>query len=394
MGNTTIWAAELDRRMSYKSKTLPNLKGYRLAMQVDDKVGDILKADRDGPRQQQAMVDDANKAMSELVGRVESGLRNLDSKYAAANDAARRSLVSDFEKMLDGEVKGLGIVLGGIPEKRWDAWVRTKKEYRMYRIKSAGSVAAGSIGVVAGVASMPAAVVTGGATLAFSIVGTVRSSISLAQTLCKLWIEAEAIQAKLVRSVDAMNEIYRRKGPQALGAGSVASTAVNTVLGLDLAPNLKTLSADCELWGNKLKGIDVNAGDAAAKAVELLDSTDRLEAQLKASKSKDAGKTLDKLRKMRTLIDKSLEACHAQSARCERGRELREKYEEIIAGLKAAEPKWAVVFDKLIPAAANLALAGASAGHGIAEAKDTYDVLKEVGGLGVEIASTVKELKD
>lgn len=395
MAGTVIWSAELDKRMHYTSKTFPDFKGYKFSVSVDKDVAKLLEEDKDGPRQQQFMVDDANEALKDAVSAIEGALKTVDAAMPKAGSEKDQKVLTDAcRKTIDETLAALARTLEAVPEKRWDTWVKIKKDYKKYKIKSAVSVVTGSIGAIASVASLAVAVPTGGATLALSIVGLIRSSVELAQTLTRLWVEAETVQQKLTASCDALSRLYQTHGKAALGAASTGSTVLNVILGVDAAPNLKTLESENALWEQKLNGIDVNAGEAARKALEALDKAETLEKKLHAAKSDQAGKLLDALRKVRKSVNDHLDACHKQSERCHKGRQLQETYAVIVKQLKSDQPAWSAVFDKLIPAAASLALAGANAGNGLKDAKEALEIAKESAVLVIEVAKTLKEAAD
>lgn len=392
MADTVIWSAELAKRLSYKSKAV-EIKGYRFTLSVDQKIADLLHKDHDGPRQQQAMVDDANRMMEAKVKIIDAAIQEFD---------VTRSRGGTPEQMKDAQAKMVGIVetharqlaegLKHVPQTRWDAWVKTRKDYKSYKLGAGVSLAIGTCGFVGSIAGVAGSIVSGGATLVLALIGLFRSIVSVVKKIDDLWQEAEGIQTRLVASANNLQHIYNIRGKQALGARSTLETTFNAVLGSACLPSLNALESNCKLWRNKLNGIDVAAGDAAALAVKSLAEAEKLEKLLQGAKTKQAAKALAELTKLRKLIHENLESCHAQSARCKRGRELHWIYDGVVQRLKRDQPEWSAIFDKLLPAASQLALTGANAHEGLAAAHGLLQVSEKLVGAAAGVGKVVKEL--
>ena len=380
MSGTVIWSYSLQKVMSYKPKAI-QLKGFQFSMSIDNVTANLMAKDpHDGPRQQQFMVDDANDALRKKAPVFEAACKKYDAAVTSKpppDPKQLQQLKEELRHVLDKACRELQLQLGQIPNKRWQTWVKTRKEYSKYKLLATCSVGSSAIGFGASIAGIAAGVVTGGVSLILGIIGLFRSAVSLFKKVGDLWKEAEDVQKLLVASTNNLKFVWEARGRKALAVDSLVNTSFNAVLGSAYFPNVTTLESNCKLWLNKLNGIDVVAGEAAALAVKSLDETEKLEKTLAGAKSKDADKIRAELDKLRKLIHKNLEACHAQSARCNKGRELHGIYDGIIQNLKKAQPSWSAIFERAIPAALTLGLTGASAHEGLIAAHDVLKLLEE-----------------
>ncbi len=394
MSGTVIWSYSLQKVMSYKPKAI-QLKGFEFSMRIDDLTANLMAKDpHDGPRQQQFMVDDANDALRKKAPVFETALKKYDAALTSKEPPDQKELKqlqAELRADLDKACHELRYQLNQIPIRRWKAWVATRKEYSKYKLVAAAGVGASTVGFVASAVGVASGLFTGGVTLVLGIIGLFRSIVSVVQKLDKLWQEAEDVQRLLVASTNNIKNIYDTKGRQALAVHSLAQASFNAVLGSSCMPSLDALQSNSKLWLNKLQGIDVAAGEAAALAVKSLDETEKLEKALQTVKSKEADKIRGELDKLRKLIHKNLDSCHAQSARCNKGRELHAIYDAIIQNLRKEQPMWGFIFDKLIPAASGLALTGASAHQGLLAAHDLLQVAEQCIAIGAGVGKVVKD---
>lgn len=393
MAAVVIWSADLAKRMAYKPRNV-RITGFQFSMTVDKPVSDFLEKD-EGPRQQHAMVDDANKAMAKAVKEVEASVKLLDSIASGEHGSGNKDVaqvLADCQRAITRSCQELYDELNEIPKRRWELWLKVRKDYRNYKLKSAGKMVIGSLSLVANLASAAGSVLTAGVTLALSLVGMTRASVAVGNVLVKLWEEAEQVQKRLIANADKVKGLYETKGKQALGRRSTGMAAINALLGSDVAPSLKAMESDCQLWLDKLNGIDLAAGKSAQVAVKGLTDAEKLETSLKTVKAKALSRALDNLVELRQTIHQNLESCHAQSQRCNNGRELHQIYAAIVKDLRSAQPTWSTVCDKLIPAAASLAYAGANAAHGLQQASSALQATKQTVVMAARVADIVQKL--
>lgn len=373
-----IWGREVASEVSkvYKSKTLPGLKGYKVELLISDQVLDVLEEDGGGQRIAAQMVEDAQKACEATVALLATELKKLDAECLKGTEDSIKKRAASFDVFIKSEVNKLGAKLKAIPEARWKAWVATQAQYKKYKVDTGIKIVMGTLGAVGSGLAIAAAVPTGGATLALGIVGGVKSGLELIKIGAKCAMEAEQVQKKVMLHLKAMSSIYGNcKGKSQKGAAKEAAmSALNALLPVELAPTLNQITSDCGLWDNKLAGVEINADKAANNAMNNLKLTDGLESKLKSSKSKDAGKILDKIKKLRIEIDKSLTKCTDAGERVTKGRAAHEFItKKLLPELRSKQPKWVDVFDKVAPVAVNLGLAAGGGADAFASAKSALE---------------------
>lgn len=372
MGRVVIWKREIDSEVKkiYKSVTLPSIKGYVVQLELSDQILDVLEKENDH-RTPALMVEDAQEACAATVKTIAARLKQLDEACNGQPVDVVEKAVKAIKPSIEGEISKLGLELKNVPKARWDKWVATKKQYKDYKWDCAGKVTLGTLGAIGSGLAIAAAVPTGGATLALGIVGGVKSGLELFKIGAKMWVEAETIQKKVLLSISALQKIYgdATKKSQKGGAKEAGLSVLNAILPLELGPTLSVVTSDTDLWSNKLAGIEITADKKTKQALKLLKDADALEELLKKSKSKEAGKILDKLRKMRVSVDKAFESCTSESARVRDGRKVLDVItSKILPELKSKQPKWTEIFDRVLPTVVNLALAGGGAHQGFVEA--------------------------
>jgi hypothetical protein len=394
MAGATVWSRDIGSEVNkiYKCATLPNLKGWEVSLEIGREILDILEKEDDF-RTPALMVEDAQDCCKNTCETIVKYLQELDKKCTKdPKIASVAKAVQEVNGKIDKEIKSLGADLTNVPKKRWETWKKTKKQYKSYKWSCAFKVIGGTVGAIGSAVAIAAAVPTGGATLALGIVGGIRSAASLFETGVKLWAEAETVQAKVMLEIKALQKMYAsNKG----GAKEAGWSALDAIFSTQMAPTVKTLKADTELWSKKLDGLDVSADAKTKFAIGLLKETEKLDKLLKQSKSKDTAKVLTKLTKAQAALNKAFDACTAESARVRDGRKAIEPIEnEVLPEFKKKQPQWVSVFEKVFPVVINLGLAVGDATKGFMEAKNAYDYIKEAGGLLLEVADNVNDLRE
>lgn len=388
----TIWKSDVAKKLGYKSKVLPSFDPPEFALTLNDKVLDVLEKADGGNRQAMFMVEDAQKLETEYVGRLKSDLETLDKQYPLSKkEEERKKLIEAFTQEMEKDQNDLAKKLKEVPAKRWVAWEKTKKEYKDYKIETGLNITKGVLGAIGSGLAIAAAVPTGGATLALGIVGGVRSGLSLFQSIGKAWVEAETVEKKMVVNLKVMEKIYVDKSSAQKSTVSGISTVLNSVLNIELLPSVKTIESDCTLWDNKLKGLDVNAskaGDVALKALKDIDLLEKLLSDEKLKKNPKVTKINDKLKDLRKEVSKQLDKCHKMSERMRNGKPKQQAAAKVVEELKTSQPKFSIVFDKLVPLLINGGLAIAGAGDGFASAKDAL----EYANTSLQLANDILEL--
>ncbi len=382
-----IWSRTLEDQV--KKKNPPDwlsIKGFKFELKINDDILDVLEEEKDHATPA-FMAQDAEELFQEVVEEIVAEAKAIEPKVRKDPKIATE---------LNKEVRTLAINLGEqlvkIPQARWDKFVRQKEQYKEYRIQSAKTVALGTLGVAGGALAVAAAVPTGGASLALGIVGLVRSSAGLLKVCVMLWKEAETLQEEIVADLEKLKKAYLKKSRS--GAQEVGATVLKGLLGADpgFVASLPKCKEDYKNWDNKVAHLVVNNREISKKAITLLDESQKLEKLMAAAKSPEAAKLLDKIRKMRKLVENGLNEAESLGARISAAEKMEKPFKQGLDMLEEAVPKYAQIFDKVFPTVVNLALSGANAGTGFKEATDALDYYNTAQGLANDILTEIEDL--
>jgi hypothetical protein len=396
MSSVTIWSNARGLKPAKASAVLPDFEFPSFKLELDDKVLDALETDKSGERVAAYMVEDAQAVYEEYRKAVQSALGELDEacqrKGIAKDEVAKRA--KNFESKLSGHTKNVEAALTKVPGARWDKWVSTKKEYKSYQIKAGVKVGVAVLGTVGAGLSLAAAVPTGGATLALSIVGGLRAIAGLATQIKNLALDVEKVEKLILFDLGALTKAYQKGGKKALAAASGAMVTVQAVFAVDIGPSLKSINGNCGLWKSKVQGLDVAAGKLAGEALDALKKADALENTLAKAKPKDLDKALKKIQRLRKGIDEGLDGANKLSARIKTAEA---NYDKLIApALKVlldAQPGWHKKFEQFAPGLVGLGLAFGGGDYGEI-AKGSLDGVKGAIELGNEVLGYVQDVSD
>jgi hypothetical protein len=396
MSAVVIWSNARSLKPAKASVVLPGLEYPSFKLELDDKALDALEGDKSGERVAAYMVEDAQGVYDEFMKAAQSALNELDEackrKGITQDEIAKRA--KNFESKLSSLTKSTQANLTKVPGLRWDKWVTTKKEYKTYQIKAGVKVGVAVLGTVGAGLSLAAAVPTGGATLALSIVGGLRAIAGLATQIKNLALEVENVEKIILIDLRALASAYNKGGKKALAAASGAMVTVQAVLGVDVGPSLKTINGNCGLWKSKVQGIDVAAGKMAGEALDALKKADALDKMLGKAKPKDIDKMQKKIDKLRQGIDAGLNGANFMSARIKTAEA---NYDKLIAPtlkvLLDAQPGWHKKFEQFAPGLVGLGLAFGGGDYGEI-AKGSLDGIKGAIELSNEVLGYVQDVSD
>lgn len=390
MGSVKIWERDVSDQMkkAYKSKALPDIKGYKVELTLNDEILDALEEENDHVTPQQ-MVDDAQELCDEVVADLTKDLKKLDSDLDGKEEDEVEKGCKEFEKELADQVKELGKKVAEVPKKRWAKFVAAKKQYKDYKIDSGFKVTIGTLGAIGSGLALAAAVPTGGATLAMGIVGGIRSGLGLAKLLHGLWQDLEDVQGSAQKNLDMLAERYKSKAK--LVANESGATIVNTIFGAEFAPNVGKVENDVKLWSNKLAGVTVNGHKLGTEAVGVMKDLDKLEAMLKKSASRQAGGIMTKIKKLQPKLEDLLTKTEKMNARVGPSEKCLDGAEKLVNELNQQVPDLQKAFNKLLPIVTNLAMAGADAAEGFQEAKNALEYADAALGLANEVLAAVND---
>lgn len=219
----------------------------------------------------------------------------------------------------------------------------------------------GAVGVAVGL--------VGGVSV-LAIYGTYRAAIGAAKTCFELYLTAEQLGAKVNRNLISLKKDYENSRTPA-GAKAIVETAANWVANVNVAPTVKTLKEDNELWGGKLGHLYSLAFYLNGELNRLLDASEALGKQLGGPDSEKKKAALEKLEgnvrslltdgcKIRGLRDKI--TIPGAYSRALEGLAGQEEVEKGIKQLEQMQGKVLKRFEEIFPLVASLALAGVGTG--------------------------------
>ena len=404
-----LYKADLAKEIAqtYKGRWF-DFSGYRIELKINS---DLIKImDKSGPGGTAFMVEDARDAVADAVKEISAKANEFG---AVLDKHPRRAadFTDDLKKITDTTVAVLSRELDEIPKRRWAEFIQRKKAYKDYKIKTAKNIVIGTLGLAASGAAIAAAVPTGGATLAFGIVGAVRNTVGAVHLGYDLWQEAEDIEKDLNEAIKTLQKSYLSnvgnvgRGPAGaadkksalVGAKEIGKGTLMAILGED-PPWIQTLpkcNRNYDLWQNKVGHLVVNHQKQTKHALKLLEETGKLQKEMQnyqnAFKSKEAGKILDDLRRLRKLIEAGLTSAEKLGERIRKAERALPICKKALSALDQANPDFAQVFNTFFPAVVNLALAGASAGAGIHAAKEAVETWDAAVSLVSDVATELQK---
>ncbi len=391
--DVTIWKRDISKQVlsQYKPDWLENFRGYELKLTLNDDILDVLEAEGDLVTPAY-IAEDAENVGKAVVAAMVQTLKKIDASSKGKTPQDVDKLRAMFKPQAEKVMQASAAKLKKIPEIRWKKFVARKQQYKDYKIKAGLDV---SIGVLGTAGAAVGIVGSGGAGLALGIVALVRSVAGLTKQIHDLAKEAEGVEKNLERDLETLMTRYRNADGEAKktqGRDEVGGTVLKGILGVD-APFLATLpkcSSNYDLWDNKVAGISVAGRKLSANITKGLAACDKLEKQIKNAENAKARKILDKLRKGRGALDKSLNQCSTMMGRVSKADANMPKLKKVLDALNATNPKYADIFDKVFPAVVNLTISGASAGVGFSEATKTLEYVNTSLGLFNDIAAEGK----
>lgn len=397
--SVVIWKKDLgaDLLKLYKPAWVKDIKGYEFKLTLNEDLLDVLEAEGDLVTPQQ-MVDDANELTKKLLSALVKLMKQVEAAADKEADPARKQKIYElFDTKAKQVLTASKPHFQKIPESRWAAFVKRNKQYRDYKVKTGFDITLGVLGVAGGAVGVAGAAATGGASLVLGIISLVRGVAALADKIKDAARSAEKVEKVLESDLNTLKSRYQtvlgdaRKGAQ--GATEITGSVLKGLLGTD-TPYMATLPK-CDknfgLWQNKVAGLAVAGRKLSAAIARTLTECDKLEKILKKSADAKARKYLDKLRKARASLDKALNECSDMMGRVGSADKNAPKLETLLNALKAQNPKYADIFDRVFPAVVNLTLAGANAGVGLKEAANTLESLNAGLGLMNDILSEGKD---
>ncbi len=288
---------------------------------------------------------------------------------------------------------------------------KVKVEHRNYQITAAVTLVATGAGIVASTAALLSAPFTNVAGAVVGFYGLTQGCISFGIQIGKLAADAEGVAAKISRNLKAIHDQYQNRGATAVGAAEVATTLANALAPAPVLSSITTVKGDCDLLGDKIKGLTVSTHEAASDLGKLLTAQEKVQTELTSFEKISKGKLTPQEAQNFQKLMKAIEASAGPVDTCiKKVEDLNTRVVKMTAShktlkgkvdaLASGKPNWAQVGELVV----NVAVATAFLVGGNVNTPNAYqglDALDKAGtwvgniaSIGQTAYSTAMALKD
>ena len=310
---------EMDVSKEVKKKIDPDwfgFKDYKLNLTLNSDISQILKDEKDAATLA-FMVQDAQKIGAKIVKTVVDQVIQLDKDTMNISGKEATKIRAAYKLNLEDELQTASKEIEAIPDLRWAAFVKDKKQYKAYQIKVGKSFTKGVFSIGKGLVGLATSPFTGGTSSVLGIIKIARTVVKLVRESVNAYRKADAVMKIVEADIKALKKALNSKFPN--GLREIVGSTFKGIIGTDpaWATLPKTLNS-VVLLENKLSGVVVLNRNASKKIINALDACDKLEQELKKSKDdKTAKKVFLKLKQMRLSLNGSLDACVTYGGRVE-----------------------------------------------------------------------------
>ena len=235
----------------------------------------------------------ANQAYSQTVSAITSKLKLWDKLIKGMVDkgekeATIKKQIAGLNDAMKNDVK-VGIVGAELAiQKVWTDYAKKKKQYKGYKIKFVLKITGLVAGLATSIALMATAPFTGGASAAISIVGMVKSGVSLAKEISSAAVKVETSMKVLKTSLTAV-ETVAKTTKAGLHGNEISAAVFNQFLGA-AQPNVKSCVTQLGTVESKLGGVEIKSHDLSKTLNGILDKQETLRKDFMAEVNKQLGK--------------------------------------------------------------------------------------------------------
>lgn len=321
-----------------------------------------------------------------------AALEDLKKDAEGVENAEEKVMIAEFTSTAKNAGTILAKQIAAVPKREWDKYIAKKKQYKDYKVQVAINATIGGLKAVGSGLALAAAVPTGGASLAFGIIGAFNSVMDIAKQCRDGFQEAETVIKRMAKNLKTMSEEFEDTKKQAAAkAKLVGGTIANTILAFPVLPTIKTVSDDYSLADNKAAGLNVKAVALGKGAMKVMDKIDALDDLLSKSKDKKAvAKAQKQIVELRKKVSSLFDETHAMGERVSATEDALEGVKELIDEVKQGAGKYITAFERIFPAVYNVAMGLANAGVGFAEAKSALEFANTGIGLANDLLLEVK----
>ena len=305
---------------------------------------------------QNLVTGDLAKLMAYQVGVADTKAK---AAQVAGNQAQVTMAIQSVERLLNETRAQIIPKIEHIAAQVWRDFNKTKKEHQQYQIKCGIKIAATMLSSGLAIAG---AVGTGGAALAVALFGLAKNASDLYKSFTNLAAEAETVQKDVLKALATAGERYKDISQGRAALTELMRAGISSIVTPERCKELN------DLYGNKLKGLEVTAHQTSETLTAMLDKTEAL------------GKTIDpprtgkidslelfklqgrksQLASLERQVNQMIERIISLMGRVDMGKEQHGIYDKSIGELQKKVPTWAAPASKVINFAIGAGLSDAT----------------------------------
>ncbi len=298
------------------------------------------------------VVEAASSKYYDLVNAMVIDLRQADAAIQRTDKKSERQAITEnYLKESKKRMKIFSKEGAKAAELAWAKVAKTKADYKTYQVKAGVALAIDGLSVVAGIAST---VGSAGFALVAGLYGIIKGLVGAAAKIYKLAIDADKMQAKVVKGLKNVQKTYNANKKEVSGAKDTGKAVVNQLLGADFLPTISTVKSDNDQYKSKLQGVDVQSHKVAKELTAVLKDMEKLSRQPEIKASKKVSKALDKLQ---ASVSKLMDKVITMQEQVNKGMTFQKQTAAAIKELETCQPKkWKWIQKGLV--VTDIALAG------------------------------------
>ncbi|MDM8546291.1 hypothetical protein QUF61_07335 [Candidatus Venteria ishoeyi] len=314
-----------------------------VACEIDNTI--FAKINKD-PLLQQKLTNPATTAYNKMLQSLIKKAKELDVLCLTKDDVTSKEKgqgIQQFKKDIQEAMKKLQKAAITGMNKAWDNYVKTKAEYKKYKIKAAVAIGLelGSItvGVVGSIGSAGFGLIVG-------IYGIVKAVAALATQVYKLAIDADKARKKVTKELEKLKKSYNKnkKGKTTSQLKQAAKGFLNFLFGTNVTTTISTAKSNNDLYFNKLQGVDVNSHKVSKSLQQCITDIGKLSQEIKSVKSTRLRKALTQLELM---VDRKIKQTIEMQGKVQEGLVWQKNTADILNFLhKEQSSKWVDCFEK------------------------------------------------
>jgi archaellum component FlaC len=206
----------------------------------------------------------------------------------------------------------------------------------------------------------------------------------------------ESDQTELVKSLESLTKAYldeKKKATLRMQAQEIGAAVLKGLLGahMPFIESLDKCNGIYDRWKPKVASLRIDHGQGLKQALDLMEKTNKLEAEMKKSQTKAAVAIYGKIKSVREQVTKGLDLVHDLGGRITKAEQAEAKLTEGMEELNKAHPDYVKIFTVLFPAAVSIGLAAGAGGVEIKHAEAALEVVKASVVMSEDILSAIRE---